>query len=114
MAPPPANYEAITQEVAASKLMGATVYGSDEQSLGEISDSVVGLARIQLDKYDETDKRIAAQISEQSARISAMQISLSARLQAADALLASLESQQSVLDASIQSLNLTLYGRNES
>jgi len=91
-----------------------TGFGGLSKSLTDISDSVIGLARIQLDKYEESDKRITTQISEQTARISAMQISLASRLQAADALLASLESQPSVLDASIQSLNLTLYGRNES
>jgi sporulation protein YlmC with PRC-barrel domain len=40
VAAPSANYEAITQEIAASKLMGATVYGPDESSVGEISDLV--------------------------------------------------------------------------
>jgi sporulation protein YlmC with PRC-barrel domain len=40
VAAPPANYEAITQDIAASKLMGATVYGPDESSVGEISDVV--------------------------------------------------------------------------
>jgi sporulation protein YlmC with PRC-barrel domain len=40
VAVPPASYEAITQEIAASELMGATVYGPDESSVGEISDVV--------------------------------------------------------------------------
>jgi len=40
VAQPATNYEAITQEIAASELMGATVYGPDESSVGEISDVV--------------------------------------------------------------------------
>lgn len=35
---PAVPFEAITQDVAASKLMGATVYTSDESSIGEVSD----------------------------------------------------------------------------
>jgi hypothetical protein len=42
-----------------------------------------------------------------------MQKSIAARLHAADALLAGLESQQSLVDASLQSLNYTLYGKDE-
>jgi hypothetical protein len=46
-------------------------------------------------------------------RVSDMQKSLAARLHAADSLLASLESQQTMVDASLQSLNYTLYGKEE-
>ncbi|MBL8216574.1 MAG: flagellar filament capping protein FliD [Bryobacterales bacterium] len=86
-------------------------FGGLSQSLTDISDSVIGMARIQLDKYDETDKRLTAQIAEQTTRISAMQISMASRLQMADSLLASLESQQNVLDAQITALNTMLYGK---
>jgi len=42
-----------------------------------------------------------------------MQTSLSAKLQQADVLLAQLEAQQTLLDASVQSLNLLLYGKQD-
>ena len=42
-----------------------------------------------------------------------MQKSTAARLQQIDALLGTLQSQQTVIDASIQSANLALYGRND-
>ncbi len=39
---------------------------------------------------------------------------LSQKLQLADTLLAQLESQQNMVDASVQSLNLLLFGKQES
>jgi hypothetical protein len=42
-----------------------------------------------------------------------MRAGLASKLQIADTMLASLESQQRVLDASLQSLNLVLYGKKE-
>lgn len=90
-----------------------TGFGGLAATLTDISDSVTGLARIQMDKYDETDKRLTQQVEELTGRVTAMQAAMAAKLQIADTLLAGLESQQSVLDASLQSLKLTLYGRNE-
>jgi hypothetical protein len=46
-----------------------------------------------------------------NARISAMQSNLTLKLESADALLAQLTSQQTVLTASISSLNFALYGK---
>lgn len=91
----------------------STGFGGTAAQLTTVSDAVTGLAKIQLDKYEETDDRISAQVAKLSERLSAMQLSLSAKLQAADSLLAGLQSQQSVLDASIQSLNYSLYGRKD-
>jgi flagellar hook-associated protein 2 len=90
-----------------------TGFAAQAGQLTSISDAVTGLARIQLDKYDETDKRLSAQIAQMTLRVSDMQKSLAARLHAADSLLASLESQQTMVDASLQSLNYTLYGKEE-
>lgn len=91
----------------------STGFGGRASLLTTVSDAVTGLAKIQLDKYEETDSRISEQVAKLSERLSTMQLTLSAKLQAADSLLASLQSQQSVLDASIQSLNYSLYGRKE-
>ena len=91
-----------------------TGFAASASRLTTISDNVTGLAKIQLDKYEETDDRISEQVTLLSARLTAMQTALSAKLQAADTLLASLQSQQTVLDASIQSLNYSIYGRKES
>ena len=57
-----------------------------------------------------TDDRITEQITVLSARLAESQSYLAAKLHAADALLASLQSQQSMLTATIDSLNYSLYG----
>ncbi|MBL8222909.1 MAG: flagellar filament capping protein FliD, partial [Bryobacterales bacterium] len=95
--------------------LGTTQNGFGERAslLTTVSDAVTGMAKIQLDKYEETDERISEQVAKLTERLSAMQLSLSAKLQAADSLLAGLQSQQSVLDASIQSLNYSLYGKDQ-
>jgi flagellar hook-associated protein 2 len=101
-----------TQINDAFSFLGSTSsgFGGLASSLTSISDSVTGLAKIQLDKYAESDTRISSQVSALTARVSLMQNTLTAKLQAADALLAGLQSQQTLLDASIQSLNFSLYG----
>jgi len=101
-----------TQINDAFDFLGSTTsgFGGLASTLTDISDSALGLAKIQLDKYDEGEKRITAQISELNLRAVVMQQSLSAKLQAADILLAGLQSQQSMLDASIKSLNAAIYG----
>ena len=90
-----------------------TGFGGLASTLTDISDAVTGMATIQIDKYDETERRLGEQITVMIERISDMQSSLNQKLQIADALLSSLESQQNVLDASIQSLNFSLYGKTE-
>jgi flagellar hook-associated protein 2 len=91
-----------------------TGFGELAARFSSISDPVTGLIKVQQDQYDKTDQKLSEQIATLSERVSAMQLSLTARLQAADALLASLESQQRVLDASVKSLNVTLYGKEQS
>jgi len=91
-----------------------TGFGDLASQFSTMSDPVSGLIKVQQDQYDKTDSKLSEQISVLSERVSAMQLSLTARLQAADALLASLESQQTVLDASLKSLNVTLYGKSDS
>lgn len=90
-----------------------TGFAAQAKQLTSISDAVTGLAKIQLDKYDETDKRISAQVAEMSLRVTNLQKTLVARLQVADSILAGLQSQQTLIDASIQSLNYSLYGKQE-
>ncbi|MBI5085912.1 MAG: flagellar filament capping protein FliD [Acidobacteria bacterium] len=79
----------------------------------ELSDPLNGLIRAQLDSYDATDLRLGQQVTAITDRVNAMQASLMARLQAADSLLARLESQHSVLDATIESLNTVTNGRRQ-
>lgn len=90
-----------------------TGFGQLQDSFESLTDPVTGLIRLQQDQYDETDQRLEQQVEVLSERITAMQTSLAAKLQLTDALLAQLESQQSLLSASIQSMNYSLYGTQE-
>ncbi|MCZ2147319.1 MAG: flagellar filament capping protein FliD [Bryobacterales bacterium] len=86
-------------------------FGGLVSGLTNISDSATGLAKIQLDNYDAASQRLSGQIATLTDRAGEMQKNLAARLQAADALLAALQSQQSIVTAQINSLNYTLYGK---
>lgn len=91
----------------------STGLGSEVSRLDSFTDSVTGLAKVQLNQYTTTDSRLNNQISVLEERINAIQISYQQRLQAADALLGQIESQKTIVSASIDSLNLLLYGKRE-
>jgi len=105
-----------TQFEAAFTFLGSetTSFGGLSKGLLNIGDPVTGLIKAQQDKYDDADKRISTQIAAIATRINFMQDGLSLKLQQADALLASLESQQTVLTASLDALKLSLFGKKES
>ena len=76
----------------------------------QLSDPTNGAIKAQQDQWDATDKRLTTQVTDLTARINAMQASLESKLQVADTLLASMASTQSMLTATIQSLNFASYG----
>ncbi len=88
-----------------------TGFGGLVSGLTNISDSATGLGKIQLDNYDAANQRLSGQIATLTGRANEAQKNLAARLQAADALLAALQSQQSIVTAQINSLNYALYGK---
>ena len=97
-----------------------TFLGSSTTGLGALtqrftafSDPISGLIRSRLTSLDQTDSRLTEQISTMSDRISDMQITLMAKLQAADGILSRLESQQSMLTSTIDSLNMVTNGKNQ-
>ena len=90
---------------------GSSGLGSMVQRFTAISDVVSGTIVTEQKQIDIADERITQQVDKLNERIDYMQKSLNAQLQAADALLASLDSQQSILTGSLQSLNLVLYGK---
>ncbi len=90
----------------------STGFGALKSRLTQLSDPVTGLIAVQNTKYDETDKRIAKRVEDLTARLSALQRSSAERLQTMDALLGSLQSQQTIIEASYKSLQLALFGRN--
>ena len=87
--------------------------GSLAGSFREFSDPLTGFMVAEIRSYDEADSRFQRQIDKILERVNSTQQTLLARLQAADVLLARLESQQSLLDASIESMRFSLYGRND-
>jgi flagellar hook-associated protein 2 len=88
-------------------------FGGLSRNFEQISDPISGLIKLQQDQYDTADERLSRQMAEVTSRIEFMQLSLSAKLQQADVLLAQLEAQQTLLEASIKGLELALYGKKE-
>ncbi|MCL4793767.1 MAG: flagellar filament capping protein FliD [Bryobacteraceae bacterium] len=87
--------------------------GSLANGLQQLSDPIDGAMAAQIRSWDETDARLQGQIESIFERVSATQATLLVKLQAADALLARLEGQQSLLEATVKSLQFTTYGRQE-
>jgi flagellar hook-associated protein 2 len=90
-----------------------TGFGGLKSRLNQLADPITGLIALQNAKYDESDKRIQSRVDELAARLASLQQSTAARLQAVDALLGSLESQKTIIEASYKSLQLTLFGKND-
>lgn len=94
---------------------------SSEEGLGELdqristyTNEVTGLAKVAIDQYEKTNQRLNDRISEMTDRVGAMRETYLAKLQYADSLLGRLEGQQNIVDASVNSLNLVLYGKRDS
>jgi flagellar hook-associated protein 2 len=105
-----------TQIDAAFSFLGTTRTGLGGLSsrFTAISDPVTGMVKLQQDQYDKADARLTTQVEDLAARITDMQTALASKLEIADQLLASLDSQQTTLNASITSLNYSLYGTSTS
>lgn len=85
-----------------------------ESRFTALSDPFTGSIRSMLQGYDQADDRLSEQIAAIEERVNAMQESLMSRLQAADTLLATLASQESMLTATIESLNTVTNGKRDS
>jgi flagellar hook-associated protein 2 len=79
----------------------------------QFTDPVNGLVKLQIEQYDRADKRLTDNIATIEERIALMRSGMQLRLQIADSLLGGLESQKTVLDASIQSVTFTNFGKKE-
>ncbi len=99
---------------------GFDLLGTETTGLGALADRftaisnpVTGLIKTQQDQYDAADHRLSDQITTLSERIDYMQSTMFDKLQQADVLLASLNSQQSLLTATLESLDLLTFGKRE-
>ena len=77
----------------------------------QLSDPITGQIETQILGYQTQVTEIGDQISTAQTRVSQVQQTVTAQVQAADALVAELQQQQTTVDASIQSLNYSLFGR---
>lgn len=82
--------------------------------LQQLSDPVTGFIKTQQDSYNQTDRSLKTQISELQSRIAIMQQTTQSRLHQMDTLIASLQSQQQVITASVNSVNYSLFGKLQS
>lgn len=89
-----------------------TGFGKLASTFTQLSDPISGLILTEENGFDTANQHITNQISTLTDQMTAMQASLNTRLQMADAAVAELQSQQSVLNASVQSVDLALYGKN--
>jgi flagellar hook-associated protein 2 len=89
-----------------------TGFGTFGAQLDQFTDPVSGIIQTEVDGVDRADQSIQDQISTLNDRITLMQTNMAAQLEAADAALADLESQQNTVSASLQGLNLVLYGKS--
>jgi flagellar hook-associated protein 2 len=85
--------------------------GGISKQLTQLSDPVTGLINIEQAGLTTTDKNIQTEMTTLTDRITTMQSNMAAQLQKADSLLAMLASQQQSLTASLQGLNVVLYGK---
>ena len=99
---------------AAFSFIGSTTAGlvGAGQDFQQFSDPVNGLIQAEAKGLGQTDQSLQSQIATLTNQLTVMQTNLASQLQGADSLIAELESQQTQLSATLQGLNLVLYGKN--
>jgi flagellar hook-associated protein 2 len=105
-----------TQIADAFKYVGSatTGLGGLSQQLTQYSDPVSGLIQSEVSGFRTADQDLQTRIVALTTRASTVQTALIKQMEAADAAQAELQSQQQQLTASLQGLNLVLYGKNLS
>ncbi|HEX4771620.1 MAG TPA: flagellar filament capping protein FliD [Bryobacteraceae bacterium] len=105
-----------SQITASLSLLGSSTSGIGglQRSFDAITNSATGSIASQEGQWSSTVTRLSNQITAMTTQIQAMEQTLNRQLQAADASVAQLANQQSILTASITSLNYTSYGYNSN
>jgi flagellar hook-associated protein 2 len=98
---------------AAFQFLGSANSGfaSLASNFTQLTDPITGMIQSQISGYETTNTDLANQITTAQAYASEVQQNATTQAEAADALVAQLESEQNVVDSSIQSVNYALYGR---
>ncbi len=110
----------VVGSMSASQLTNALKYvGSATTGLGafsttfdQFSNPVTGLIQTEISGDTKSDVSLQSQISTTTANINLMQQNLATRIEQSDALESSYESQQTELTASLQGLDLVLFGKS--
>jgi flagellar hook-associated protein 2 len=112
------TFDALTDEQlqAAFTFFGDSTSGLSQLKsvFTQISDPATGAVAQINDQFTEANDRIQDQVDAITDRVTIMQQALKTKLQLADTLLATLASQKSLLTASIDSLNYSTYGKQDS
>ncbi|MBV9267752.1 MAG: flagellar filament capping protein FliD [Acidobacteriaceae bacterium] len=105
-----------SQISSALSLLGSstTGVGGIQSAFNQITDPITGSITAQTTDWNTMSQNLASQIATKNASIQQTQTSVNQRLQAADAMIAQLTSQQSILTASITSLSYVDYGYNSN
>ena len=103
-----------TQLSSAFSYLGSSTkgFGALASQFTQLSDPISGAITTEENGLDAENTRIANQINDLQARVLLAHTALMQQLQQADAAVANLQSQQQVLTASVQSVDLALYGKN--
>jgi flagellar hook-associated protein 2 len=91
----------------------STGLGRFSGGLRQFSEPISGLIRLEQQGLDRVDLALQKQIESLTERLTVMQRGMALKLQQADSLLATLESQQNTVKASLQGLNVVLYGKQQ-
>jgi len=107
------NSLSTTQVSDAYKYFGSSNSGfaALASNFTQLTDPVSGLIRLEEDGLDQQNTEMSDQISTLNTRASLVEAAMNAQLQQADALCAELQSQQTSLNAAIQSVNYVTYGK---
>ena len=101
-----------SQVQSAISFIGSSTSGlaSLANTFDQLSDPTDGMIQSEESGIDQTDTDISDQIATKNQQIQSMQQNLSSQLEQADTLISQLQSQQTILTASLTSLNFVLYG----
>lgn len=102
-----------SQLTDALNFLGSTTtgLGAFSQNFDQFSNSVTGLIQTEIASDTTSDTELQKQISTTTDQINAFQQNLAKQIEASDALESAYESQQTELTASLQGLDLVLYGK---
>jgi len=102
-----------SQITSAFKFLGSSTSGfaGFTHQFTQLGDPVSGLILSEENGLDAEGTQLSDQISRKTAQVAALQARITSQVQKADALVAQLQSERSVLSASIQSVDLALYGQ---